>query len=235
MSLLTLVKITGLQISLRSNLSHQQSSADGPRLLHYSLEELFYPRLALVIQPLKSSRSLPADQSIMSTIMRSLMWSAPTILSCVLLFCIISLGMEFRKMQRSLETCSILLGSGWETEVIPETKTVTSTILTSGHANWWFGEPTSSGSLSYVTQSSSTTSTDVRTTSVSSSSLPTPTQPVSQPDMQALATVNNILFPWLLKHDLLVDARATVDAMLRGLGKVWRICIRIYHYPLDPS
>lgn len=163
------------------------------------------------------------------------MWTGPPLLSCVLLFCILSLGAEFRQMQRSLETCSTILGSGWEADIIPETKTVTSTILASEHAKWWFGDATSSETSVYITQSSSATPTDVGSTHVPSNTLPITTQPVSQPEMQALAMANDMLFPWLLKHDLLDDARATLDTVLRSLGKVWRICIRIYHYPLDPS
>jgi len=217
-------RLTGLQIlSLRSNLTHQQSSVDGPRLLHYSLEELFYPRLSLVLQFLNTAQTQAADQTIYAKAIQALMWTAPTILSLVLLTCILSLGTEFRQMQRSLDSCSTILGSGWETEMIPETTTVTSTIMTSGHAKWWFGDATTTDAPATATQSSST---DVW------SPLPISTGPVPHPQVQSLMPIDG---SWLLKSDLLIEARATLDVVFRGLKTVWWVCKKVYHYPLDPS
>jgi hypothetical protein len=115
--------------------------------------------------------------------------------------------------------------------MIPETTTVTSMIMTSGHAKWWFGEATTITSDVPVamTQASSTE------TWSTYSPLTTSTESVSRPQVQALLPVNSLPFPWPLKLDLLNDARATLDAVLRGLGTVWWVCKKVYHYPLDPS
>ena len=185
----------------------------------------------MVLHPLDVSQTLAADQTVFAKAIQALMWTAPTILSLILLACILSLGTEFRQMQRSLDSCSTILGSGWETETIPETTTVTSMIMTSGHAKWWFGEATTvaADAPSAITQVSSTETWSTH------SPLPLSTEPVSYPQVQALIPVNNLPFSWPLELDLLVDARATLSAVLRGLGTVWRVCKKIYHYPLDPS
>lgn len=220
---------TGLQItSLRSNLTHQQSSADGPRLLHYSLEELFYPRLSLVLHPLNAPQTSSASQTVFLKAIQAFMWTAPTILSLVLLACILSLGTEFRQMQRSLDSCSAILGSGWEAETIPETTTVTSIIMTSGHAKWWFGDTATTDAPPTMTQGPST---DTWSTHASS---PTSMEFAAHPQVQSLLPANPLPLIWPLKFDLLVDAQATLGAILRGLGTVWRVCKKVYHFPLDP-
>jgi hypothetical protein len=217
-------------LSLRSNLTHQQSSAHGPRLLHYSLEELFYPRLTLVLNPLNPPQTLAADQTVFSKAIQALMWTAPTILSLVLLACILSLGTEFRQMQRSLDSCSAILGSGWETEAVPET-TTTSVVMTSGHVRWWFGDATTTDAP--TTTMIPSFSTIVKSTYVP---LPTSTEGMAHSQIQAVSLFNSSLaFPWVLKQDLLDDARATFGVVLRGLRTVWWVCRKVYHYPLDPS
>jgi hypothetical protein len=102
-------------------------------------------------------------------------------------------------------------------------------VVTSGHAKWWFGDAT-------TTDLSPTTTHGYSTEILSTHApLPTSTEPVSQPQVQALLPINSLPLIWPLKFDLLVDARATLGVVLRGLGKVWRVCKKVYHYPLDPS
>ena len=114
--------------------------------------------------------------------------------------------------------------------MIPETKTVTSMIMTSGHAKWWFGDASTTDASPAMTQSSLT---GIWSTQAS---LPTTTAPPSTDSAQvhALLPLDGLPLPWPWKFDL-VDARATLGAVLRGLGTIWRVCQKVYHYPLDPS
>ena len=232
--------------SLRSNLTHQQLSSGGPRLLHYSLEELFYPRLSFAINP-ASSRPRPRStkDTALSKALQVLMWITPTILILVVLFCILSLGTEFRQMQKSLDTCLTMLGSGWESEAIPETTTITSTILTSGHAKWWFGDATSTETPASMTDGFMSIPPDYRSTYAHGNGAPLthapsshpskPTDHGSDPQVQSLLPISTLRFSWPIHLDLLVDAKASLRAILQGFRTVWHVCMKIYHYPLDPS
>lgn len=173
-----------------------------------------------------------ADETVFSKAIQAFMWTAPTILSLVLLFCILSLGSEFRQMQQSLDTCSTMLGSGWETDAIPETTTITSTILTAGHAKWWFGDATTTYAPPFATEGSSPVPTEDE---LPHNALPTSTDYASDPQVQSLLPVNTMPFTWPIKLDIVVDAKASLQAVIRGLGTLWRVCRKIYHYPLDPS
>lgn len=230
--------------SLRSNLTHQQLSSEGPRLFHYSLEELFYPRLSFVINS-ASSRARSTEDTVLSKALQALTWTTPTILSLVVLLCILSLGMEFRQIQRSLDTCLTMLGSGWESEAIPETTTVTSTILTPDHAKWWFGDTTSSDIPASTTDNFMSTPLDYRSTyahandgpltHAPSTHPPKPTGHASDPQSQSLLHISALGFSWPIHDDLLVDAKASLRTILQGFRTVWRVCMKIYHYPLEPS
>lgn len=207
------------------------------------MEELFYPRLSLAVNS-AASRARLAEGTAFSKALQALVWTVPTILSLVLLFYVLSLSIEFRQMQRSLDTCSTILGSGWETEAIPETTTITSTILTSGHAKWWFGDATTTDVPASVTDGFMSIHSDDRSTyahangapptHAPSSHQPKPTEHAPEAQVQSLLPVNTLPFSWPIHLDLLVDAKASLRAVLRGLGTVWRVCVKVYHYPLEP-
>lgn len=202
------------------------------------MEELFYPRLSLAVNS-AASRARLAEGTAFSKALQALVWTVPTILSLVLLFYVLSLSIEFRQMQRSLDTCSTILGSGWETEAIPETTTITSTILTSGHAKWWFGDATTTDAPASMTHGfmddrSQAHANNAPSTHAPLTHLPKPTEHAPEPQVQSLMPVSSLPFPWPIPLDLVVDAKASLRAVLRGLGTVWRVCVKLYHYPLDP-
>src|ERR1700726_1552452 len=86
--------------SLLSNLSHHHYSSSGRRLLHYTMDELFYPRLYLTVQPAQP-HLLNWAPNFISKYLRIITGTAPTLLSLILLFLLISLGSEMQQMKRS--------------------------------------------------------------------------------------------------------------------------------------
>ncbi|KII88137.1 hypothetical protein PLICRDRAFT_91911 [Plicaturopsis crispa FD-325 SS-3] len=163
--------------SLRSNLPHQHTLSSARRVLEYSLEELFYPRLSLRFDPISPPR------------------------------------------------------------------TVTSTVYPTGHGSkWWFGETTISATSTEAasmdtpmpTFSGPTHPDPTHVEPASPAPTPTPSPAFQMPN--SLLPIHDFPFPWPLHFKLpdLKVPRVSVDAVLNGVGLVWQVFRKVYHYPLDP-
>ncbi|KZP21536.1 hypothetical protein FIBSPDRAFT_1044077 [Athelia psychrophila] len=231
--------------SLKSNFTHQQSAPGGPRLLHYSLDEFFSPKLSMALQP-----AAPPLSTILPIIAKSLLWAIPTIISLFLLLRVLSLDSRFHQMQHSLDSCPADAGSSRILDAVPEATSSASNSLPSGQPQWWFGEDISLEGRTYMPEappaatveawSSSTTlsSSTTSTTSTTSTSSPSPASiPTITPtaDAQTMSLMPITNYVWPIAFELPEDLQHTMKVVLKGLGVFWQVCRKVYHYPLDPS
>lgn len=241
----------GLEISpLLSNLEHQHRRTGGLKLLHFSLDELFYPRLSLAVYPSPHVYSTYPGQPLLSRALRFLAWSVPMGLSLVFLFYLLRLDAHNQMKRLAEESYPTSVTSLWDgmLETVTVTTTVTSTVLPSTHSKWWFGE-TPVDSISQPTTSARSLPAEALPTSlidpINTNPIPTstvvpPTPPVVG-DMFSLIPLDGFPFPWPLRFDippfqfeLPLTARETMDIVLKGLGVIWQGFRKVYHYPLDP-
>jgi hypothetical protein len=224
--------------SLLSNLTHKHYFSNGRRLLHYSMDELFYPQLSLIVQP---AAPRPVMKHTIPNSLKLITRTVPTLLTLILLFCLIKLGSDIRQMKRALESYSTVMGSGGEE--IPEPITITTTVHASSHSKWWFGEAT----LSSITSATPTSSANVWSPQTSpayqsgaeiSASITMPlddeSSQSSHPENGDLIPFIKFPFPWLVDFELSTAAYAAADKIIEGLGVVWQVFRKVYHYPLDP-
>jgi len=209
------------------------------------MDELFYPRVSLTIRPLARNHLIHGTSSGVTKLLKPNARTASTILTIVLLLCLIGLFSEIRQMKRSLEACSTAMASSWDESLEPIT--VTTTVHTSSYTKWWFGETTSTtpssvtpatpyGSaniwspqtspayLSDVSIRAATLTTPVGI-ELSSSSRPESTELIPYVDWHFLSLADLKLHP---------AARFAVDKVMDGLGVVWQVLRKAYHYPLEP-
>lgn len=234
--------------SLRSNFTYQQTRGPGQRLLHYSVEEFFYPHLVFTLRP-GSSRSTTSSSAKPLALLTWAMLLAGFIF-------IHHLSIEVRKMGHSLETYSIETGSGWND--VPDPVTVTTTVYNSIGTEICSREPL----------------TETLTISLVESRLviPTLTAPVTNPAIDAMVpTTTGDEMPSLIPspipdaiedlsvlptfhsdglYDLISGpireflsstwptqdehALRVLEQVKRTMEVVWQTFRKIYHYPLDP-
>ncbi|KAG2157513.1 hypothetical protein DEU56DRAFT_23610 [Suillus clintonianus] len=248
----TVESSTGLDAhSIRSNLAHQHASKQGSRLVHYILEEMFTPTLSLKAQP--HVHRFHISGRFLGRLLQFLIWTAPALL---VLMVLLNLGAEFRHMRHSLDRRTPLGDPDRHNHppVSIETVFIATTIYAPPHAKPSVGYTTASttpstsysippavmeGSRAHTALSSlvspppSPLSSGTATEKMSPSLTPTPT-PTSTSDENSLSLIDVLPFTWPLKMDLPPVAQQTVDTVLEGLGVVWQVFRRVYHYPLDP-
>ncbi|TFK54657.1 hypothetical protein OE88DRAFT_1642017 [Heliocybe sulcata] len=221
-------------LSMESNLTHQQSNVRGRRLLRYSMEELFCPGLTIDII---STRQTSPLSGLKST--RSVMVTVPAVVCLILLICLLTANSELRQLRRSLGKCSASL----ELEAAPDpvTVTYTQTVLINTQSHRWFAAPTSA-TLRIdqileppVPPPTNSSPGDMREGN-STPSMPTSASSITHAASTTYAIVRShpIHFKWPEEYDLHSAGRATMDAVAGGLGVVWQLLRRVYHYPLDP-
>ena len=130
----------------------------------------------------------------------------------------------------------------------PATVTITSTtyVSTTLYATVTVTERTIEPSSAAATESILSSSTTLRTKISQASAAPTLTSTVptitpspAASSTDAVSPIRDLPFLWPIHFDippvdLPVAARATADAIMRGLGFAWQLCRKVYHYPLDP-
>ncbi|THH28498.1 hypothetical protein EUX98_g5693 [Antrodiella citrinella] len=90
----------GLEIQeIRSNFTHESASPTGKRLMHYSMEEFFYPRLSMTI---RSSKTLSSSPSILWRLLQFVSIALPTAMALVLLANNSQLESELAQAKQSL-------------------------------------------------------------------------------------------------------------------------------------
>ncbi|KAJ8700050.1 hypothetical protein PTI98_003116 [Pleurotus ostreatus] len=231
--------VPGLEVaSLRSNLVYQQSSISGGRLLHYSLDASYLPRLSVRIRPSRLRGSAPSLSSIFGfMVVLGLLAGSLATLSFLL-----GLGTEVEQLQRSLETYSLLRDAPeWRNH--PEAVTVTTTAYTTHIASpQWCHNTSQQNYDTFVTAVAPAAS-------VISTNIPDdkPQEVVSEvpdsgdgdwdsdrdgaPALLLLAYHKMVKWPLSLEK---IDMSVALDKVAATVDVIWQVLRKIYHYPLDP-
>ncbi|KAI6109636.1 hypothetical protein F5141DRAFT_1115735 [Pisolithus sp. B1] len=234
----TVDSTTGID-SLDSNFAYHCQTPAGHRLLHYSLEEFFCPRVNLVLL------SGPSRVGTGLLHLRQFVLFLG-ILPIVLLFLFLSnLGSEFRLMRESFSLLATHSNSSWQSSPT-ETAFVTTTIFTSQGSSLSHPPALTTPSTQTVTPTHFTSHDDPI---ISLSSRPvernTPTHVIEDPEPSSdpsppdssgssLLPANVLPFNWALSPDLISSAQKSWEKLVGNLAIVWQVFRTIYHYPLDP-
>ncbi|KAK7694037.1 hypothetical protein QCA50_003613 [Cerrena zonata] len=259
----TLESQAGLDVtSLRSNLSHEQITPAGRRLSQYSLEEFFYPRLAVVFSPTAVPGSTFHSYPSLWQSVQIVALVLPTAAALGLFANQSALTTELSHAKHALHECSSSMTEDCPIMIETITITATETVYTASsesQSRWWHSSSDSSSSTSLDTSISTSTESPTSSLPSSSSSIqPIPlitTIPTVTPTLSTPTTANSpslpvasqsdalilprISFPWLVKLDVLQfeipeQARITITYAFKGLGFAWQIVRKVIHYPLDP-
>ncbi|KAG5645081.1 hypothetical protein DXG03_007172 [Asterophora parasitica] len=211
--------------SLRSNFFHQHSTPTGSKLLNYSMEQFFYPNVSMTLRPIARIRTSWA------TILFILATWSVIIMGLVTIH---RLGTELQKVNRVVESYSIVVGAGWNDA--PEPVTITTTVyLSTGTSQWYQEEPT-------LASSEPTSTAHIPAVTTLSQPATAPTVPTPEPSQNkdstattstaetyALSLPTHFNFSWPV-HDF----HSTVEKIMDTLDIVWQLFRKAYHYPLDP-
>ncbi|KAG8217685.1 hypothetical protein J3R82DRAFT_5838 [Butyriboletus roseoflavus] len=234
--------------TLRSNFAHQQKSREGYRLLHYSLDRFFTPTLSLDVE--RYSSRFRMRWLSLGKIFLSFLWIFPAFLVLRLL---LNLGTELEHVRQSLDRFDVVHSFDHGKSPAPSVETIfiTTTILlppssVATEASSMDGQTTIASFTSRV-PIITTASTDptpsasslrasdrsqIDTTIFTSTPTPSPSPRLSE---NALISIPAFPFEWSnIRINIPPSARKTVDRVLEGLGIVWQIFRKAYHYPLDP-
>ncbi|KAI0647363.1 hypothetical protein C8Q79DRAFT_908570 [Trametes meyenii] len=240
---------TGFEIvSVKTNLNHEQSVPQGHQLLHYALEEYFYPRLVVELssadQERASARTVPARPAwgwlqILATLI-------PVIISILLLLDrsrLLASPPEMQHLPKPDAQYSHAV-SHTHYERLVETITVTTTVAASSTPRWYYpdAEPPSNPTSTDPTTGSASamSSANAAPSRASTSSLPTvtPTPLFSPPpDSADLLTyfsralhfeMPTIEFP---EVHLLDAAQEALIALLDSASVAYQFARRILTYP----
>ncbi|KAH9951863.1 hypothetical protein B0H21DRAFT_407 [Amylocystis lapponica] len=233
--------------SLRTNLLHQESTPHGQKLLRYSLEEYYYPRLSMRIIPVSSLHNVASPSRVSWGLAQLVGILIPVAIVVYLYRDIRLVNAELHQMRRSLDNFPLVEPD--YPPPPPETVTVTTTVVPNGH-RWWFTpgssmstDPTALFSPSNMEPPDPTNPTLPTLTPTTDAFTLTPARSHSS-EPNALLAIHDLPFPWPLRFDLTQihlppfeipeSARASVDAMMNGLEVMWQIFRKVLHYPLDP-
>ncbi|KAL4077231.1 hypothetical protein V8B97DRAFT_1940399 [Scleroderma yunnanense] len=223
--------------SVCTNFAHQQQR----RMLHYSLEEFFCPKLALILR----SDSPRVHMGYMRNAFILSLGLLPVVLLLILLT---NVGSEFRQMRHAFDLFVTRRNLDWEQFPAPVTETVfvTTTVYTSSRSVYL--SPTLTSILSTSTSLAPPNHSSSRSSSVSSSRpleqiTPTTTTELPQfatessyppPREDSLLPISALPFDWTLPPDFIPTAQRSWHKLVGGLGVVWQVMRKVYHYPLDP-
>ncbi|KIK58179.1 hypothetical protein GYMLUDRAFT_262535 [Collybiopsis luxurians FD-317 M1] len=231
----------GLELSsLRTNLHYSSSPTTKQRLLHYSTEEFFYPRLSFLVWPDKSNKSRNSASSSSSTRAVTYISLLNLIALTLTLLFLNQIRWKVYHIGKSLENYSFFVGSGWND--IPEPITVTTTVYSSAGPRWWMGEhsesptsepvSTSAPQPPILSDSDSDTKPKPSSTSyptVTPTPTPSPSPSSQQAEPYALIPIQAVWkFQW---EDLKPLAESTAKAVERTLGPLYRILTLLWWGP----
>lgn len=171
----------------------------------------------------------------------------------VVLTLLINLGTEFKHMRQSLDRFQVVRNFDYDKIPGPSIETIyiTTTILLpspraateTDNVNSQTTTASSTSSVSIITAASADPTpptpsihtsdrSQIDTTTFISTPTPSPSPRLSE---NSLVPITAFPFEWSkIRVDFPPAARKTVDRVLEGLGIVWQIFRKVYHYPLDP-
>ncbi|KZV65413.1 hypothetical protein PENSPDRAFT_638385 [Peniophora sp. CONT] len=225
--------------TLQTNLEHEQAATGIRRLLHYGLQEHFLPTLRIDSASAPPRRPRSALWSTIGQLLRALWW-----LSAIVPVLLMVLQQnDLLRTRAALESCSYgqsgsYYGAGSPASD-PAVVTVTATVLS---------PPWASSSAATASPTSSTLAEDAE--EVIGAPTPKPTATVTMIDVSSSTpaarsgshSAHNekyALLPPQYMYDawplwLEFDYRLAMEKVVEGLGVVWQVLRRAYHYPMDP-
>ena len=247
--------------SSNTNLAHEEVSAQGRKLSHYSMEEYFYPSLVLSLRPTTSEIAQAKQRAPRSWV--------PALIGTLLITTCLYLFISLRQTQaqllvalRSLDaidhahSADIPLSAyhgGVDTVTVTTTATVTAQAGAASPSRWYFPNAGPSHSLADpVSSIAADEAAPPLPSPPSDSSTPadvtrlptiTPT-PLSAPESgNGLIPAHYFTHLWTLRLELphigLPDnlseaANATLQSVLTSLDTVYQLFRKVLHYPLPP-
>ncbi|RPD66439.1 hypothetical protein L226DRAFT_479092 [Lentinus tigrinus ALCF2SS1-7] len=254
---------TGFDVtSCETNLAHEEASAQGRKLFHYSMEEYFYPSLVLSFQPTVSEIA-EMKQRAPRTWAQILI---PALLAITCLYLSISLRQTQAQLSTALQSLNVINqdssagiamsahSSGMDTVTVTTTATITAQAGTASPARWYFpnagSPPSPENHVSFIAADEAappppSPPSDVPT-AVDVAQLPTITPtPLTAPRSENSLILERY-FPdlWTLRFELphielpeihLTEAaNATLQSVLASIDTVYQLFRRVLHYPLPP-
>lgn len=205
-------------------------------MLHYSLEEFFCPRLTLILR----SDTPKAHTGYAPSSLVLLMALLP--IALLLLF-LTNVGSELRQMKQAFDSFATRRSFDWQQFPPPVTETmfVTTTVFTSSQS--LNTSPTYSTCTPLVTQIHSTSELVPRLrppeqtapTKVAEPPRLTPESSFTYSEENSLLPISTFSFEWSFPSDLIPTAQRSWHKFVGGLGVVWQVFRKVYHYPLDPA
>ncbi|KAG9318649.1 hypothetical protein JVU11DRAFT_742 [Chiua virens] len=231
-------------VVLCSNFAHQQKSPDGYKLLHHSLDQFFTPTLSLA-NDRAGYRGWMGWLSL-GKILLFFLGIFPAVLALML---VNNLGTEIKYMRRDLDRFDVRSSDHSIPTPSTETMFVTTTIYSpSPSATAEANNASNQIALTSFTSTETVPSTEQTPSSAvlhdsnrsqidstTFTSIPTPSSSPRLSENSLTIQIPALPFDWTkFQLDLPPAARETVDRVLEGLGMVWQIFRKAYHYPLDP-
>jgi hypothetical protein len=232
-------------------MAHELLSTGNARFLHYALDELHQPRLALSFKPSTTSRT--------SSISRVVLWAwraLPLLLTLALCLSSLAMQSELQDLRRadSNAAAPLLTEATKPTETVYHTITVTATHYT--QPPWASDlpappvvEPPAPSAIKAPASPPSPSAEETPSQpspppkTMTTIILPTPTATSAAPRYQStsedkqergLMPIYHHL-PWTLKFEWDLPTKEDVgQVVVKGLGVVWQAFRKVYHYPLDP-
>ena len=249
-------RVAGYDVVLsETNLAHEQTSAAGLKMVHYSMVDFFYPRLVLTFVPSSSAISPARLRAV---------WSWPQLLIAVLLtitclFLFINLRQTQAQLAEALRSANSIARDSPPDIPIREhdavqTVTITSTATVTAGANpsrWYHSAQQSHQQSAAIPAdeaappSPSPPSDAPTPTAVTQLPTITPT-PLGAPDSEKSLVQSYFSFPSFRSLRLEFSsiefpeirlpksANATLHSLLASIGVVYNLYQKLVNYPLDP-
>jgi hypothetical protein len=216
---------------VQSNFAHQHTNRGAIRLNHYATKDLFLPFVRLDTAPKRHGGT--AALSFAARCARFAVRIAMAFALASLLLLAFNMNSELVRMRAALDGCSRM--QYYHTDAGPPVVTVTATILTPSSARPTPpAVPTASAAAmpidDPVTLPPSIFVIDIA--SARTTSEPRHGKSVHGEE-GALLPLQYAYDWWPLRFEM-PTADETMDALVSGLGTLWQVIRRIYHYPLDP-
>ncbi|KAI0372964.1 hypothetical protein BV20DRAFT_938919 [Pilatotrama ljubarskyi] len=247
---------TGFEISsVKTNLNHEHAVPHGHKLLHYALEEYFYPQLMVELVPsrpelvhadAKASRSAWGPSQILATLV-------PLIISILLLldrfYNLTPPGTSHSQIDIDPHLQNREDAAPVQSGRVTETITVTTTVVSPTTAKWHFpeGETTSKSASSVSRDTSPVISpTPVSPSRDATSSIPsvTPTPVTTSAAWDSTDFLQYLPNIWELHFELPTIempeirlpevAHETLHKVLGSLGSAYRVLQKVMNWPMDP-
>ncbi|KAJ2934893.1 hypothetical protein H1R20_g2148, partial [Candolleomyces eurysporus] len=218
-----LCNIKDFDITIASNLAFQQAVSDGYRLMHFSLEEFFYPQLRVVFAKSNSSKPRIAPFFILTWTLFVIAAVLQMRASFVLSGMKTTVGDYPKVLQPEVEPI-VSISTVTVTATSYETITLAAPSMPTSHSPIVLPSPSVTTSRSELTANAPSSSHTTSSSTVTSRPTSTPPDFGLQPLREAFK------FSW---PEDFTAAREVYEKFVEAAGVVWQFLRKAYHYPLE--